>query len=449
MKDLRPYQIKGANFLASKNFSMLCDDMGLGKTVQAIAATDQLDDIESILIICPATVRENWQIEFDRWSMWGRDFTVAFNNQTNPTDFFICSYEYATSRIKDLKEIGYSAVIVDEAHYLKSFTAKRSKAVLGMQGLIHHCRRMWLLTGTPAPNDAGELWIYLVVFGVIDLPYGDFIAKYCLTADTGFRVKVLGVKKEMLSELIAMMNKIMLRRKKEDVLKELPPITFSTQVISPGPVVLEESELMEYSINAQSQEVLAVKLESERAILNALREKNKEGFSFDDLAQNAKSISTLRKYSALQKIVPAIEIIASELEENQYEKVVIFAYHTQVVKAVAEGLKKFGVRVIAGFTSNRERDLNVKHFQNKPNVRVFVGNIKAAGVGITLTAAHTVIFIEQSWVPAENAQAAMRCHRIGQEKPVFVRFLAVRDFMDDLVTRTVEKKTEELSKIFI
>jgi SNF2 family DNA or RNA helicase len=127
---------------------------------------------------------------------------------------------------------------------------------------------------------------------------------------------------------------------------------------------------------------------------------------------------------------------------------VIFAIHRDVIENMRVGLRQFGAVCLYGGTDPEKRQKNIDRFQNNPKCRVFIGNIHAAGTAITLTAAHHVTFIEQDWVPGNNAQAVMRCHRIGQENPVSVRFIVLDGTLDAKIGYILKRKTADLTHIF-
>lgn len=165
----------------------------------------------------------------------------------------------------------------------------------------------------------------------------------------------------------------------------------------------------------------------------------------------AKSVSTLRKHHGLQKVHAACEILDEELSAKAYKKVVVFAIHRDVIEQIRTEMVKrgYGVVTLYGKTPPNQVVKNIEKFQrNDLGTQIFIGNITACGTAINLTAAHHVIFVEQDWVPGNNAQAAMRCHRIGQKMPVSVRVLSVPDSVDSVVTRRLMLKSNQLAQIF-
>jgi len=162
----------------------------------------------------------------------------------------------------------------------------------------------------------------------------------------------------------------------------------------------------------------------------------------------AGSTATLRRYTAMSKVGAVAKMLDQELIERQYDKVVVFAIHKDPIDTLREALKRHGAVALYGGTPPTKRQRNIDKFQNDPKCRVFIGQVTAAGTLITLTAANQVVFLESSWVPADNAQAAMRCHRIGQTRPVFVRVIGLAGSIDEQVQATLRRKTATLTQLF-
>jgi SWI/SNF-related matrix-associated actin-dependent regulator 1 of chromatin subfamily A len=433
--ELFSYQREGAKWLSQRKVALLADEMGVGKTAQAITAAD-LMGATRVLVLCPAVARLNWLREFTRFSKLTREWIVMRSAQDKVSllNSVITSYDLATRASEKLCG-SWDTLILDEAHYLKSTETKRSLAVWGKQGLVRRAERVWALSGTPAPNHAGELWPLLFSFGVTPLTYQAFIDRYCNGFDSGFGYQITGTKAERMPELKTMLSSVMLRRRKQDVLADLPPIFYSRTVVEAGHVEI-------------GPEIDRLKREERRlADAMALSESSVEE-AMAALEGLAQSLSTLRRYSGLRKVSPVVEMISGELELGLYDKVVIFAIHKDVVAGLRHGLSSFNPVVVDGGTPIAGKQLAVDAFQTDERVQVFIGNIQAAGTNLTLTAAHHVVIVEEDWVPANNAQAAMRCHRIGQTKPVTVRFVSLATPLDERVASLVERKTRELSKIF-
>lgn len=433
------YQIDGAFFLANKKLALLGDEAGVGKTAQAILAADTVN-ARNILIICPAVARVNWQREFSEWSVFSPTFTICESSKDVPTNKTICSYDYATENTEKLNAIKWDLVIGDESHLIKEPTAKRTKAIYGSEGIIRNTDFFWCLSGTPAPNNASELWPMLYTFGATPLKYEEFIEEYCDTRPTYYhgirREKVIGTKKTKIPEIKKILSGVMLRRMKKDVLTELPPKSFF-QVSVEGQ---DLSEIIEIDLKK-------VKLETRGLEESLSYAKNTDELAFI-IEKLGDSVSTLRRYVGLQKVKSVAELVTQELEAGAYEKIGIFAIHTDVIANLAKELAKFNPVIVNGSVTAPQRQRSIDSFQNNKDTKVFIGNIQAAGTAITLTAAHQCIFAEQSWVPGENSQAADRFHRRGQEFPVTIRFASLANSIDEKVSSVLRRKTEELTQIF-
>ena len=179
------------------------------------------------------------------------------------------------------------------------------------------------------------------------------------------------------------------------------------------------------------------------AILAVLRDANGE----KDLAKLVVHVAELRRITGLAKVQPVIEQLKDELAGG-LKKIVLFAHHKDVITGLLDGLKDYNPVALFGGVSPSARQTAIDSFQNNPEIRIFIGQLAAAGTAITLTAASDVLFIESSWVPAENAQAAMRVHRIGQKDSVLIRFATLAGSLDEWITETVRRKTAVLSELF-
>lgn len=452
------YQKEGVDFLSSKKVGLLADEMGLGKSAQAIVAADKVG-AKRVIVVCPAVARLNWLREFEKFSTLKRDFEVVTTRvkELPKNKSIICSYDLA-ARIDKSCFGHFDVVLLDEVHYLKNHTAKRTKAILGKEGLIHGQKaktRIWVLSGTPAPNHAGELWPLLYSFGVTDLKYTDFIKRFCNVTPSVFGHKayrgeesywqVTGTKRQAIPELRRILNGIMLRRMKKDVAKDLPKIFYSNIVVEPGEVDLEkESSFIQYVFPDNRVAELEQRIKDELLLMKrAVNESD-----IEILKGLSKSVSTLRRYIGIQKVEKTAEMVAEELRNNLYEKIVIFAIHRDVIEGLRVRLKDFGALTLYGGTRFDSANKNIDRFQNVDKYRVFIGNITACGIAINLSAAHNVLMIEQEWVPASNAQAIARCHRHGQKNPVSVRVVGLANSLDEKISKILKKKTEELTQLF-
>lgn len=457
LETLFPYQTVGAQFLSERPQAFLADDMGLGKSAQGVAACD-LVGARRILILCPANVRVNWSREFDRFSPFDRPVAIIAKGTDAPelNGVTISSYDLLDNDkvFKALRNNDWDVLILDEAHNLKNRAAGRTKSVYGARGasgLAICAKNVWRLSGTPAPNNASELWTHLHSAGTTAMPYYKFVETYCSGYDSGYGFKITGHQNtEHLKQVLA---PFMLRRLKEDVMTELPPITFSTVTIERSAVELDPFFYAQM-LGKGEEKFLAELKEADLALKAAIKqvkshEKSKLSDMVTMLEGMAISQASLRRYIGLAKVPIFCEMIRSELVADPTKKIVIFAWYKDVVESCRVELAKFGAVTLYGGTEPERRQRNIDKFANDPKTRVFIGNIKAV-VGVDGLQKHCNegAFIEESWTPADNAQAAMRIHRIGQEKPVRIRFFSCAGSVDELITAALIRKTKELAKIF-
>jgi SWI/SNF-related matrix-associated actin-dependent regulator 1 of chromatin subfamily A len=419
LPDLFPYQLKGAEFLASARNAILADEMGLGKSAQAITAAERIG-AERILVICPAIARINWQREFERWHSAALRI-VQVDDGTATGNVEICSYESAIrpARYRYLQAVTWDLVILDEAHLLRNHLTKRSRAVLGGDGIARRAKRVFALTGTPTPNHPGELWSLLralapdvIVRHGKTMSYDEFLHRYCVVKEGAWGPIIVAARN--IEDLRARVAPVMLRRLKKDVLNDLPPIRYEITTLTAAKAGKFNQKILERAAQA---------LAGGKTVVG------------DD------ALSTARREAGLEKADILAELLVDELEQNP-RKIVVFAWHTDVSLALFNAFEAAGLEpaMVIGSTPARERQENVDRFQNDPSCRVFVGNIIAAGTAITLTAASELVFAELSFVPADNSQAAQRVHRIGQTEPVRVRTMALAGTADEILTRILERK---------
>lgn len=452
-KKVFPYQEAGVDWLAGRKYALLADEMGTGKTIQAIRGLDRIL-ARKVLVICPSIARINWLREFKEWAEVPRKYRLLkeLNEFPAADETAIVSYNYVAKNYIELGKHHWDVVVCDEAHFLKSTKTLRTRSILGNSGVIRSADRCWFLTGTPAPNHAGELWPMLKVFGVTGLSYPDFIDRYCVVRKTTYGDHVSGTNRARIPELRELLKKIMMRRLKLDVLKELPPIFYSQIQVEPGEVDPEyERCFVNYFIPEDRRKELFADLKRQRdlvtTVINNMDYTNPD--IIDIMASVSQSVSTLRRFIGLQKVDPACELVIPELESGAYEKLVIFAHHRDVICNIAERLSDFGAKSLMGATTAGHRQVLMDKFQDmESDVRVLVCQTQTVGTAVNLTAAHNVLFVEADWVPGNNAQAVMRCHRIGQKNPVHVRFLSIFQTLDEHITQLLRRKTEELTRIF-
>lgn len=431
------HQESGCDFLSRRSRAGLFDVMGLGKTATAIAALDAID-ADRVIVVCPAAVREVWRNEFKKFSTRNRriikgssvdDLNLWLRGKVH---VLIISYEMATRWAPKLAGDMFDALILDEMHYCKAPGALRTRALLGTYcdgktGLARWAAHVWFLSGTPAPNDPIDIWPFLRFCGGTPLGLTPFTARYFRSRQGQFSAHH-ELRPEMADELRQCVNALSLRRTKEDAGVLLPPIWLTTQ-----------------TVDGDTREVMDLIRDHpglEGAVVEAIE---KGGLSFLD----AQHVATLRRLVGEAK-APAFASLLVEEMENGLERAVVFGIHRKALDHVEDVLRRRGIEVcrVDGSTSENARVGAVRRFQDAKGDRiVFLGNIRAAGIGLTLTAASDVIIFESDWSPAGNAQALMRVHRIGQENAVQARFITLANSIDEVVNEAVARKTGSIAKL--
>ncbi len=429
---LYPYQKEGVVSLFHDNRKLLADEPGLGKTRQAIVLADlKADNNTTILIFTPASIKEVWAEEIDEVSKNPvvRNHQVIYGGKDNfnGASTIILNYDLLAKKhiVQQILKIKNDVIIIcDEAHYLKNTQAKRTKAMYYFVDTLKVKYKL-MITGTPVLNRPIELF---PLFKMLDenglgpyKNYRTFAIRYCRGHQGKWGFDVSGSSnEEELKDRIALRN-LMIRRFKNDVLKELPEKTM---------------QLLVFDQTGRIKNIL---------------EKTESFYALEDVMRNPKlymtidAIAKARQELATAKIDQSLEAI-KDLADS-VGKVVVFAWHTSIIEKLTEGLSEYNPVVITGRTKAENRQEAIVKFQNDPNTKIFIGNILAAGVGITLTAASHVEFVETTWVPGEVMQAIDRCHRIGQKNSVNARFHVIKDSLDQQVMSAIIKKTKVISKI--
>lgn len=430
-----PFQKAGIAFMARRDAVLLADQMGLGKGIQSIGLINFDETIKRVLVVCPAGVKLNWGHELAKWSCPRMPFRIINSNKqvwsakTSPCATII---NYDILHKFDWKHEVFDLLILDEAHYCKNPTAKRTKLALSIKA-----KRKLFLTGTPVLNRPIEL--YPLLKALQPGEWGgkhEFGLRYCDGYPGQWGWDYTGA--SHLDELNERLRStIMIRRLKKDVLKELPAKRRQIIELSNGHSIKTEPILCDLSRAKRD-----VENASDSSYENSVAKlKHSQQMAFEEIAK-------VRHEDALAKLPQAIQFIKDALEES--EKIIVFAWHRDVIDglcaAFAPTKTSDGAEYvcITGDTTLAFRQSYVDIFQRQPNCRLFIGNIQAAGVGITLTAASHVIFVELDWTPGVVSQAEDRCHRIGQKDYVLVQHLVLSGSIDAKMAKVLVAKQEIL-----
>jgi len=450
MLELRDYQKEGVKFLCERKHALLADEMGLGKTAQSIRAADEIK-AHRILVLCPGIARQNWLDEFHKFSQTKRQYQIIDKRLSawDQNSSIIASYDAAT-HCKDFGK--FDLLILDEAHYLKNHESKRARKVFARNGFAENSKRVWAMTGTPMPNHPGELWLLAYMFGATKLWYWEFAKRYCITEENNWGgINILGAKHDAVKELKEVLNKFMMKRTKDGVGLQLPKLTIYKQYVEEHPIDLHEHKgMMQFVMNREDgmRELKNLVTNEMTTVNTALKNVRTDFEALNTINALSKSLSTLRYYTGLRKAQSVVEIVTEELENNMYGKVLVFCIHRDVVAALMRGLARFNPVSVFGGNSPTINNASVRRFKHDQHHRVMVANIQTAGTAINLTEAHHVIFAEMDWVPGNNAQAMMRCHRMGQTKPVTVRVFSLQDGVDERINTILARKSLDIIKIF-
>lgn len=421
-------------------------------TIQAIGVVNATK-AKRILVICPASLKLNWKHELKKWLTGGQCIDIAAGKHfPTYTPVVIINYDILHRHADKLRRKEWDVLIVDESHYLKNPKAKRTINVLGKKsgrGAMTPipAKRKLFLSGTPMVNKPVELWpiIEAVAPGKIAKGWYDYVTRYCGAVTTAYGMKTDGASN--LNELQKKLRKIfMIRRMKADVLKELPPkvrqvIQLPARRNMSAAVRNEQAEYAaaQRSMNIMRVEAETAKLAGDRAAYEeAIKKMNKAtGLT---LARIAKA----RTEVAVAKLPDVLDRIKDILSEGA--KLVVFAHHLEVIDGICDALPAGSWVKLDGRDSTTKRDKSVRRFQEDETCKVFVGGMKAAGVGLTLTASSHVLFVELDWVPGTLTQAEDRCHRIGQKDSVLVQHMVVEGSIDVNMAKTVIKKQDILDR---
>jgi SWI/SNF-related matrix-associated actin-dependent regulator 1 of chromatin subfamily A len=459
VEELYKYQIEGVHFLEQKNGrALIADEMGLGKTVQVLSWLKLHPEFSKVLVICPASLKINWQREAEKWALLDMEILNGTTPHKIKSNDVIINYDILSYWEKHLKLKQFDVIIFDEAHYIKNNKAKRTKA---FKRLVKSVPRLIALTGTPIENKPIEIYNIVKVIDPSIFPDAtDFAVEFCGAKKTRFGWDKNGATNTLkLNKILS--NSIMIRRKKVDVLKDLP----EKQIIK---VPFEINNRIEYDqAETEFVEFLKKKFNTENLteeILEELKQFAKrndievsEELTTDEIrlikehkferiasAPVLAQIELLKQLAVKGKIDQIIEWIENFLESG--EKLVVFAVHKKVVSQLMEKFKHIAVKV-DGSVSQKQRQEAVDKFQKDIKTRLFIGNIKAAGVGITLTAASNAAIIEFPWSPGELNQAADRIHRITQTKQVTIWNLVGESTIEEKIITLLKKKEKVITKI--
>jgi len=409
--------------IGSRRF-ILADDMGLGKTTSTIIAALETG-AKKILIVCPASLKINWEREIANYS--DRTCYIAEGKKfSTEADFVIVNYDILKNfHNKEDKENSlllqskFELVILDEAHMVSNAQAQRTKLI---NDFTKNIKRVWLLTGTPMTSRPIN---YYNLLNIIESPVAQNWMAYAIRYCQGFQFRA-GNRKvwnvtgaSNLEELRDRTSKQILRRLKENVL-DLPD-----KIITP--VYLRTSSKEYKDLMGEYYEWL----------------ENRKDESSSLTVQFSK-LMKVRKVIANEKVKDTIEFVQNIVDQGK--KVIIFTNFTDTLQLIHNHFGKESV-YLDGSCNKTQRQYAVDQFQENEKIKVFVGNLKAAGVGLTLTAAEVVIMNDLSFVPAEHAQAEDRAYRYGQKNNVLVYYPIFENTIEGVIYDILNKKKKVIGTV--
>jgi SWI/SNF-related matrix-associated actin-dependent regulator of chromatin subfamily A-like protein 1 len=407
---LEPFQWAAVRYALERRSTFLADEQGLGKTVEALAALEA-DGAFPAVVICPASLKLNWERETRRW-LPHRSVALVEGRAAVPprADLLILNYELVAAHREALARRRPRALVIDESHYCKNPHAKRTQAVRRLAEALPADALRLALTGTPVLNHAEELISQLRVLGRI----ADF------GSGARFKQQFRGpLTEERLHWHLR--RHCFVRRRKAEVLPQLPD---KRQVVVP--VAL--SNAREYRL---AEDDVIAWLREQPLDLSELNARIAATLRAERLAQ----LGTLQRLAARGKLHAALAWIHDFLASG--EPLVVFARHVEVQRAVVERFPH--AAHLLGSDSIEAREAAVRAFQGD-GPQLLVGATRVAGQGITLTRASNVAFLELEWTPALHDQAEDRCHRIGQRDAVTAWYLLAAGTIDETMARLIARK---------
>lgn len=492
-----PYQQAGISYVVQcwqRGLGCLvADEMGLGKTIQAAGAINHLlatrpADAQplQILILCPASLKQNWKNELQRWLIQPLRIYVVQDGDTPPmAQVVVINYDRlvgagSKTMLAALKARSWDLLVCDECHVLKNPDAQRTKAVIGVEakpkkgvegvpGLYTVATRRVFLTGTPILNKPVEAWTLLHALDPESFPdFFKFARRYCAAQRGAYGWDFSGSSNEGELQRI-LRERIMVRRLKVDVLKELPPKRRQLVVLEGDSAEIRRLIALQHDLEgggAPDEATAQVEAEADlahaagdadgyaaavaRLSLTAQQDLDVDDPQYGEPQRKQKGpafseIARVRHQLGVAK-VPLVLDHVDQLLDGGVQKLIVFAHHLDVLDAI---VRHFGDRAVKldGRTPVASRQDVVDRFQTDASVQVFVGQFQAAGVGITLTAASVVVCAELVYVPAIVTQAEDRAHRIGQLDSVLVQHCVLDGSLDARIAAALVAKQDVADKV--
>lgn len=436
--DLLPYQRAGVAYAATTRRTFIADEMGLGKTIQALAAIENAGEAAyPAVIVCPPSLVLNWVSEYSKW-LPNRRVVPVVNRKNFPEsgtyDVVVVGYSNLATWEKQLAK--HKSYVFDESHYCKTPTAQRTKAATKIARTAPDSGMVLCLTGTPVTNRPNEYASQLDILGRLK-DFGGlwgFYRRYCAAYRDKFGQWNISGHSHLDELNDRLRGSCYIRRTKDQVLSELPPVMHSRVIVEGTAAAMKE-------YNKAANDIILYIAERARALA---REQGKPMHGAAVAAmiraeanEHLVRLSVLRRLAARAKMEAAHEWIQARIDNGK--KVVVAAHHRDVVDEIA---KKYGNLRIQGGMSVQDVEESKRMFQELPveKAPVMVLSIQAAKTGHTLTAAEECLFMELPWTPADVDQTYSRLHRIGQKGSVTATYMLAADTIDEDIHALIENK---------
>jgi SNF2 family DNA or RNA helicase len=432
---LLPYQRAGVKYASEARRCFIADDMGLGKTLQAIATLEQTEAYPAV-VICPPTLVLNWAKEYGKWLPHRKVATIKNRSDFPEPGYEVLVVGYSNIHAWANRLANHRSYVFDESHYCKSPDAQRTKVAVKLARTAPAGGVVLCLTGTPVTNRPAEYAPQLDILGKLSDFGGKwgFYRRYCNAFRDRFGQWNISGNSNLDELNDRLRGNCYIRRTKEQVLDELPPVRHNVVVVEGSDAGLREYRKAE-------QDIINYLMERARQIAKEL------GESPNSAAVRAKmraernehlvKIGVLRKLAAKAKMNAVIEWVNDRIEGGH--KVVIAAHHREIVDELAS---KYGNLKIQGGMDVVDVERNKQMFQEGTvlDSPVMVLSIQAAKTGHTLTASQDVLFVELPWTPSDVDQTYSRCHRLGQKGSVTATYLLCQGTIDEKIYGVIEEK---------
>lgn len=419
----RQYQLDGAKMIWDfGGRALLGDDPGLGKTLTSYLFAFQASTARPVIIVCPAHLRKNWWREGR--THFGFDPDVIRHTAVNPGiirrgEFIILSYNALASWNSYLQSLDPQLVIVDEGHYVKTPSAKRTKAV---RALCKDTPHVLLLTGTPVINNPIEIWTLLDIIAPGEFgTRTEFGMRYTNATYQWWGWQFKGVRKA--KELHKKLREVcLIRRTKSEVLKELPP---KTRIVIPVPI--EKRKEYEHA---------------ERDLIGWLRTFSPARANKAAKAERLAKFGYLKRLAARLKMKSAVQWLDDMLEESDSKFIVPWIHHA--IREYLESAYHGEFLTIKGGMSDQQKDDVLNKFRMDGKARLLFGQMTAAGTGNNIQCADIVATMELPWTPGEMIQMEDRAHRMGQTKHVYCYSLVAEDTIEEYLCEVLQDKQNNI-----